>query len=207
MKDTQTPFRQMCYACNRPQKSCLCRYTHPIKTKTKFVILIHPKEYKQIKNNTGRLTHLSLPNSHLFVGVDFTKHTQVNAIINDPKNYCIILFPSSKSITLNTTPLPLHDKQLVIFIIDATWASAKPMLRLSKNLHHLQKISFLHTKTSAYTFKRQPFKQALSTIESTLCVLEILEEKGIEKISKQALESFLHPFKEMVKFQIKCNKS
>ena len=195
MKDRQTTFRQMCYDCNRPLKSCLCPYTHPIMTQTKFVILIHPKEYKHIKNNTGRLTHLSLPNSHLFVGVDFTKHHQVNAIINNPKNYCLILFPSSQSITLNTTTLPLTNKQLVIFLIDATWASAKPMLRLSKNLHHLQKITFVHTKTSAYTFKKQPFKQALSTMESTLCVLEILHEKGIEEISQQGLRNFLNPFK------------
>ncbi len=163
---------------------------------------MHPKEFKYIKNNTGRLTYLSLKNSELFVGIDFSKHRKVNSLIHDEKNYCTILYPSKESICINKEALDIGNKQLVVFIIDATWDSAKPILRRSKNLHNLSKISFTHTKTSAYQFKRQPFDEALSTMESTLCVLEILENQGIESISKPALSTFLNPFEKMVKFQM-----
>jgi DTW domain-containing protein YfiP len=168
---------------------------------------MHPKEFKYIKNNTGRLTYISLKNSELFVGVDFSTHNRVNMLLNDSQNYCAILFPSSDSICINEEKLELNNRQLVVFIIDATWDSAKPMLRQSKNLHNLPKISFTHTKTSAYKFKRQPFAEALSTMESTLCVLEILQNQGLEAICDTDLEQFLNPFEKMVKFQMKYKSS
>jgi DTW domain-containing protein YfiP len=165
---------------------------------------MHPKEYKHIKNNTGRLTHLSLPNSKIFVGVDFTQHQNLNAILNDPNNHACILFPSNESQPLETAPIP-KDKKLVLILIDATWDSAKPILRQSRNLHNLPKRSFSHTKTSGYHFKRQPFKQALSTMESTHTVLEILNRRGIETITDESLEQFLNPFEQMVRIQRKFN--
>jgi DTW domain-containing protein YfiP len=198
-----TNHRQMCYNCNRPQNCCLCSFVNPIDTKTKFVILIHPKEFKQIKNNTGRLTHMSLKNSELFVGLDFTDHKKINALIDNPKNYCAILYPSLDAINLNSDRLDLEGKRLVLFVIDATWASSKPMLRLSKNLHNLPKMSFTHSKTSTYGFKRQPFEEALSTMESTHCILEILHKVGLESLTAQELKNFLNPFDELVKFQSK----
>ena len=199
-----TKYRQMCYRCNRPASHCLCPQIQPVETDTIFIILMHPKEYKRIKNNTGRLTHLSLPNSKLFVGVDFTKHKALNTILNDPDNHACVLFPSSDSQPLDQVTLP-KDKKLVLILIDATWDSAKPILRHSKNLHALPKLSFTHTKTSAYHFKRQPFVQALSTIESTHTVLEILTRRGIEKITRKNLDHFLDPFDEMVRMQRKFN--
>lgn len=195
-------YREMCYDCNRPKRSCLCFDIQPIETSTKFVILMHPKEFKYIKNNTGRLTYLSLKNSELFVGVDFSNDKRVNNLIDNPKNHCVILYPDKKCLNLSENGLNIDDKGLVIFIIDATWDSAKPILRRSTNLHNLPRISFSHTKTSAYNFKRQPFAEALSTMESTLCVLELLNYHGMESISNVALEDFLTPFEKMVKFQM-----
>ncbi len=207
MNKINPSFRPMCYRCNRSMKNCLCHFIHPVETKTRFVILMHPKEYKHIKNNTGRLTNLSLPNSQIFVGVDFSHHKQLNEIINNQENYCAVLFPSQNSINLNTQPLDIKKKKLVIFVIDATWSSAKPILRLSQNLQHLPKVSFSHTKTSKYSFKKQPFVQALSTMESVLCILEILHKKGIENFDRNKLEKFLLPFEEMIKFQLSYKKS
>ncbi len=200
-----TDYRQMCYRCNRPTRHCLCKDIEPIRTHTKFVILMHPKEYKHIKNNTGRLTHLSLTNSELFVGLDFTRHNRLNAILDDPENFPLLLFPSSRSIPLHEVKHPDGKKRLVIILIDATWASAKPILRLSKNLHTLPKITFAHTRKSAYRFKKQPFPQALSTIESTHAVLEILQEAKLENISSKELAHFLDPFHKMIDFQLKFN--
>lgn len=201
MTSTNSDQRSHCYQCNRPKKSCLCAYIHPIETQTKFVILIHPKEYRHIKNNTGRLTKLSLSNAELYVGVDFSDHQKVNALINDPDNFCTILYPGEKSISIDKETLPLNGKRLVVFIIDATWDSSKPMLRLSHNLHALQRISFTHTKTSGYGFKRQPFPEALSTMESTAIMLSILNETEIETIESEKLANFLTPFEKMIEYQ------
>lgn len=197
-------IRQKCYKCYRPITSCMCSYVHPIQTKTKFVILMHPKEFKKTKNGTGHLTHLSLPNSELYIDVDFTEHSAVNALIHDNNNLCYVLYPGKESINLNTQQIDANGKQVVIFIIDSTWPCSVKMLRLSTNLQSLPRLSFTHSKSSQFHIKEQPREFCLSTIESTLTILELLHGQGIEEIRAEDFEHFLDPFISMVSYQIKC---
>lgn len=194
--------RDKCYICNRPQNSCLCKYINKINTQTKFVILMHPKEYRKTKNNTGKLTQLSLENSQIHVGIDFSNNEKINEIINNPNNSCFVLYPSESSIILNDENIKEKDKNIVIFVIDSTWACSNKILRLSKNIHILKKISFQHQKISQYKIKTQPNELSLSTIESTLCVLEILNQHGVESIKEKELGGFLEPFTQMVQCQL-----
>lgn len=204
---TEYRDRKKCYRCYRPMKSCMCKYVETVNTKTKFIILMHPKEFQKTKNNTGRLTHLALKNSELLIAEGFASNRRVNELIADSANWCYVLYPSDTSIILNEQKMAQNNKCNVIFIIDATWACSKKMLRLSPNLDALKKISFIHTKTSQYQIKAQPETHCLSTIESTLCVLELLNEQGAESIAQKALEDFLNPFKAMVQYQLECVKS
>jgi len=75
--------RSVCYNCYRPQTSCMCSYITPIETNTRFVILMHPKEFKKTKNGTGHFTNLSLKNCESYVGIDYTTHTALKTIITD----------------------------------------------------------------------------------------------------------------------------
>ncbi|MDO9207252.1 MAG: tRNA-uridine aminocarboxypropyltransferase [Sulfuricurvum sp.] len=203
-KITMAERRTTCYRCYRPMPLCLCSHVKPITTNTKFVILMHPKEFKKTKNGTGHLTHLSLPNSELFIDVDFTNHNAVNAILNDDDTLCYVLYPGKESLPLNAQKIVTHGKRLVIFIIDGTWPCSVKMLRLSKNLQRLPKLSFTHSKTSQFQIKEQPADFCLSTIESTLTILELLNAHELETIEKEAFEPFLDPFLLMVEYQIKC---
>jgi len=99
----------------------MCEYISAIDTQTKFVILMHPKEFKKVKNNTGFFTHLSLANSEVFIGIDFSENRRINEIIQTHNSY--ILFPSddATNISENNPHLPLHvEKPMAIFIIDST---------------------------------------------------------------------------------------
>jgi DTW domain-containing protein YfiP len=165
---------------------------------------MHPKEFKKTKNGTGRLTHLSLPNSELYIEVDFSEHTAINALIEDSDNLCYVLYPGKKSLNLNTQTIDAQGKRIVIFIIDSTWACSVKMLRVSRNLQKLPQVSFTHSKTSQFLIKEQPEEYCLSTIESTLTVLELLKRQGIEEIEEGAFEAFLDPFRSMVEYQIGC---
>lgn len=182
----------------------MCKYIKPIKTKTKFVVLMHTHEFKKIKNGTGHFTHLSLENSELHVGVSFAEHKRVNALLEDEKNNCFVLYPSDESLVLNNTSLSSDERQNVIFLIDATWYCAKKLLRDSPNLQALPKVSFEHTKNSEFKIKEQPMELCLSTIESTHCVLELLTLNGSEALSCAELDGFLEPFRKMVDYQVKC---
>ena len=164
---------------------------------------MHPKEYRKTKNGTGHITNNSLQNCEVYVGIDFTNHNRVNELLNDTTYQAFILYPDINSIKLNTQKLP-NEKKALIFIIDSTWPCSKKILRLSKNLHDLRKISFEHNKSSQFKIKTQPNQYCLSTIESTLCLLEQLNLQSIENISLNSLENFLNPFEKMVDYQVNC---
>ena len=196
--------REKCYKCYRPKTSCMCEHTiKPLKTNTKFVILMHPKEFKKTKNGTGHLTNNSLENCEIHIGIDFTNNNRINELINDESYDAFVLYPDEKAIKLNEEKLS-NKKNSLIFIIDSTWPCSKKMLRLSKNLSSLKKVSFVHDKSSQFMIKTQPNPHCLSTIESTLCVLEQLNNQDIENIQKTSLDNFLQPFIKMVEYQVSC---
>lgn len=175
----------------------------PLKTNTKFVILMHPKEFKKTKNGTGHLTNNSIENCEIHVGINFSNNERINNLINDTDYEPFVLYPSKTSIKLNDEKIGFK-KNALIFIIDSTWPCSKKILRLSKNLNTLKKVSFTHDKSSIFTIKTQPNEHCLSTMESTLCVLEQLNKHNVENIEQSYLEEFLNPFKKMVEFQISC---
>ena len=177
----------------------MCEHITAVQTQTKFVILMHPKEFKKVKNNTGFFTHLSLPNSHVFVGIDFSEHKAINEIIATHESF--ILFPSPHAINLSEENPKKSNKPLAIFLIDSTWACTKKIFTLSSNLNTLKHLSFTTTKTSQYAIKEQPNAAYLSTIESTLVVLELLNEHKIEQLAKSEMQGFLKPFLEMIAYQ------
>jgi DTW domain-containing protein YfiP len=180
-------------------------YITPLQTKTKFVILMHPKEFKKVKNNTGRFTHLLLPNSHLFVAESFDTHVKVQQIIQTHNAY--VLYPTADAIALESSPPQQTQKDMAIFVLDATWACAKSMYKKSHSLQILPKISFQKSYRSSYEIKQQPSSGYLSTIESVHKVLELLEFHGIETYEEGKLTSFLEPFKKMVAYQKEKIKS
>jgi len=165
---------------------------------------MHPKEFKKTKNGTGHFTHLSLPNSELYMGIDFTNHKAINEIIDTHDSY--ILYPSKDAINIShTNPAKKSStKSMAIFIIDSTWACSSKMLKESVNLQALKYISFSATKLSQFKIKEQPKDYCLSTMESTLCVLELLNKYQIEDLDSNDLDKFLNPFHKMVEYQLEC---
>ena len=122
--------RVMCYRCYWPARHCWCGSITPLPTRTKFVILMHPYEFKRVKANTGRLTHLCLRDSELHLGIGFDEHDAVQALIHDPKNFPVLLYPGRDAIDLSTVSkdgaqfsalsAQLETRRLVVFLLDAT---------------------------------------------------------------------------------------
>ncbi|RXJ60052.1 tRNA-uridine aminocarboxypropyltransferase [Candidatus Marinarcus aquaticus] len=195
--------RAFCYECYRPQTSCMCEHIHPIQTNTKFIILMHPKEYRKTKNGTGHLTNKSLVNSEIHIGIDFTKNASVQTILNDKKYEPFLLYPGKDSILLNEEKIETT-KKLALFIIDSTWPCSKKILRQNPFLQTMRSISFEATQLSQFHIKTQPQKECLSTIESTLSILQHLHTQQFETITSTQFERFLTPFKAMVDYQLQC---
>lgn len=180
-------------------------YINPTETNTRFVILMHPKEFRKTKNGTGHFTSLSLINSEIHVGINFTDNAKINEILHNEKNTCYVLYPSETSINLNEQNITKGNKNTVLFFIDSTWPCSRAILRKSPNLDILNKVSFSHTRSSSFTFKEQPYEYCLSTMESTLCVLELLNQHKVENVDTKTLENFLAPFEKMIEYQLSYN--
>ena len=86
--------RETCYRCFWPKAHCWCPSIVPMATRTRFVFLMHPKEYKREKAATGRLTHLCLAQSEIHMGIEFDDHEAVQALIHDPANFPVLLYPT-----------------------------------------------------------------------------------------------------------------
>jgi len=187
----------------RASVTCVCKYLSPLKTKTRFVILMHPKEYKKEKNGTGHITKLQLENSEIIVGVDFTNNKQVNEILNDENSSSFLLYPGKHSFNLSVRESSevnsFMGEHPNIFILDGTWPCARKMLKLSKNLQELERVSFDNEIKSKFTIKQQPEPLCLSTIESVYTVVNLLNEASLEHCETK---DFLIPFEKMIESQI-----
>ncbi len=197
--------RETCYRCFWPKELCWCPSIQPMATRTKFVFLMHPKEFKKEKASTGRLTHLCLPDSVIHMGIGFDDHDEVQALIRDPANFAVLLYPGPTARNLSTgglTDADLAGRRLVVFLLDATWSCARKMLRLSPILQQLPRIMFTPAGVSRYVIKQQPQDGCLSTLEATHELLLALERNGLDHYPLPG--QLLGLFDRMQQFQIKC---
>ena len=199
-----------CMKCFRPVKTCYCKYIEPFDSGVKFVFLMHPKEAFKQRTGTGRLAHLTLKNSELIIGVDFTENERLNNLLNNHDYIPLLLYPgkdawSAKTETeSNALKEMLGNKTLLVIVIDSTWFFAKKILRLSKNIQNLQKLSFRAGYKSQFQFKTQPEEGCLSTIESCYYLINELKSAGICK--DVSAEPLMDIFKRMVAFQLESQK-
>ena len=163
---------------------------------------MHPKEYKRQRNGTGHMTKLQLENSEMFVGIDFTNHKRVNEILEQQQN-CFLLYPGKNSFNLSVRESSAINSFVgdtpSLFLLDGTWPCARKMLKLSKNLQKLKRVSFDNNIKSKFIFKQQPDAFCLSTIESVYTVLNLLKKADFEHCDTK---DFLLPFEKMMEYQL-----
>lgn len=149
------------------------------------------------------MTQLQLENSEIIVGVDFTDNKRVNEILSSENNHSFLLYPGKDSFNLSTRKsaetISFMGGNPHLFILDGTWPCARKMLKLSKNLQKLNRVSFDEKIISKFVIKQQPSALCLSTIESVHTVLNLLKENKMEQCDTKG---FLIPFEKMIEYQI-----
>lgn len=208
--------RAMCYRCFWPQSLCWCPSLRPMPTRTHFAFLMHPKEFKQEKAATGRLTHLCLPNSSLHMGVSFDGDASVQRLLCDPRHHAVLLYPGPGAVNLSAFAgrsaeptagqaafaASLEGRTLLVVLLDATWSCARKMLRLSPSLQRLPRVMFTPSGPSRYTIKQQPQEGCLSTLEAVHEVLTVLDRAGLDDYALPG--QLLDVFGRMQDFQMRC---
>jgi DTW domain-containing protein YfiP len=140
-------------------------------------------EWRREKCTTGRLACLNLANSEIVQGLHFDENERVRELIGDERNYSVLLYPGEGAMNISEGGFPaaeLGDRRLVVFLIDATWACSRSVLRASPGLLRLPRIMFVPREKSRFVIKRQPRDYCLSTIEATHELLLALEAAGLD---------------------------
>lgn len=176
----------LCLNCRRRLLTCVCEHLRPFETNSRFIILMHPMEFKKEKVGTGRFSHLILKNSEVIVDIGFDENKRLHELLNDPEYESFILYPGVDPIDLGTDELKNKlSKKAQFIVIDGTWPCAKKMMKLSTCLHHLPRVSFKADRVSEFKVKHQPMPGCLSTVESIHQVLLDLNRMGLEASEKQ----------------------
>src|SRR5579885_2474895 len=123
-------MRPTCLRCLRTLPDCYCARIRAFESGVRFVILQHPKEYRN-RVGTARMASLCVTNSVLIAGELEDRERQARAIVETPGNRCALLYPGLSARDPAEFAAEAAGGQLVIFVIDATWGMAKKMVRLS----------------------------------------------------------------------------
>ena len=204
------PRARLCYRCHWLPHLCRCPWIKPFPTRTRFVLLMHPKEARRERLGTGRLAHAALPDSEIIVGVDFSENPRVNALLADPANLCMVLYPGAQALDLSSgdvTPLLREaeaGRRLTVFLIDGTWQCAKKMMTLSRNIRSLPRISFAPAGESIFEIKEQPAPWCLSTLESIHRFLCEADRRGVETLPGRPQDTLLEVFRSVIDFSLRC---
>ncbi len=179
--------RARCERCLRPQVTCYCEFVPSLPTRTRVVIVQHPRE-EHMAIGTARMAHLALPSSVLRVGLRLDEDAVLQAILAGPQQ-SYVLFPGPSSIALSELP---RDQPINLVVVDGTWSQAKTLLRVNRTLAALPRVGFNPSRPSSYQIRRQPAAECVSTIEALAEVLTELEP------GQAPFEKLLDPFHAMV---------
>lgn len=203
LESDSTRVMNLCLKCRRRLRTCICEHLKPFKTSSRFIILMHPMEFKKEKVGTGRFSHLILENSAIFVDISFDHNKEFLAQLQDPAYESYVLYPGEEVIDLSgevpSSFLSGGAKQFIV--IDGTWPCAKKMMKLSTCLHEIPRVSFSTKRTSAFKVKHQPMPECLSTVESIHQVVLELNRLGIETTEGQE-ENLMEVFSATVDQQL-----
>lgn len=196
-------MRELCFKCLRPADSCFCKYLKPFDPGVKFVFLMHPKEAKRQRTGTGRIAHAGLIDSEIIMGIDFTKNTRLCQLLSDPQYYPVLLYPGDDAWNSEKPGFKeeIGNRKLLAIIIDSTWFCSKKMIKSSSNIMALPKVSFSGEYRSIFTFKREPYPECVSTIETCYYLIKELQTATIVNQDVNP-ECLMTAFKEMIKFQL-----
>jgi len=198
-------FRPSCLRCRRPLEHCLCPSLPAMATRCRVVLLMHPHEFKKRKSNTGILTCLHLANSEYIFAMDMDNHPRVRSLIDDPANYCLVLYPGPAAIDISATDFTASqlpgfnpERRLVLFLVDATWSLAHKLLRDNPRLKELTQLRLTPLEPSRYRIKRQPKPFCLSTLETVHEILLAFERAGLDSYpDKQRLLASFHAMQDL----------
>jgi DTW domain-containing protein YfiP len=173
---------------------CYCAALPRIETRTRVVILQHPRE-RDMPIGTARMASLCLPGAELHVGMRWGGSAALARALQDTARPPILLYPGPGARDILREP-PAGPVTLVV--VDGTWSQAKTVVRDNPVLQALPRYAFATPEPSQYRIRREPDEAYVSTIEALMHVLGVLEGDAAK------FRRLLDPLRAMVDAQLAC---
>lgn len=165
-----TEPRTYCYACNKPDATCVCPSITRLDNRTGITIVQHPRESRHALG-TVRFAELGLRNSRVLI--DFSGRYRTESPPVELPEGTGLLYPSPTAINLSSLPPACAPPHLVV--IDGTWHQAHTLYRDMKWLHALPHYVLSPDAPSRYRIRTEPRADYVSTLEAILMALTLLE--------------------------------
>jgi DTW domain-containing protein YfiP len=222
MSDALTPVPYAgtdddCQTCGKPAALCVCDGVAPIDNRVFVLILQHPQEQDRAIA-TARLTALHFQNSLLKIGLSWPSLTKILGRPADPQLWAVLYLGSVKA----SEALPGRDIVLVdkkgaavanqdrvlrdlegIILLDGTWSQAKALWWRNAWMLKCRRVVLGPRQPSRYgRIRREPRRDALSTIESAAMLLARLEQRPeIETALGASFERMLTRYRDVKRSQ------
>jgi DTW domain-containing protein YfiP len=184
--------RPTCLRCRRPASVCYCAACPRLETRTRIVILQHPRE-RDMAIGTARMASLCLPQSELHVGVRWDGSNALAKALSDRERPPILLYPGPGARDILREP---PEGPVTLVVVDGTWSQAKTVVRDNPVLQALPRYAFTAPEPSRYEIRREPREEYVSTIEALMHVLGMLEQ------DPERFRGLLDPLHAMVRTQV-----
>ena len=185
-----------CSQCGKSLKACICEWIQSLASNVELVILQHPTETNR-PMGTARILRLSLENSYLFEGENFTQHSELNKLLDEQGCQHFVLYPGEVSVSREEVAKAFfRESKVRIILLDGTWKKAYKMWQLSENLQALPLVRLPENLQGNYRIRKAPSDNSLSTVEAGYHILTLLQPE-------QDFPPLLDTFNHMIDFQIK----
>lgn len=177
------PARRSCVRCQRPLRTCLCRWVTPTANRVSVLILQHPREQHHAKGSVC-LLRLSLSDCRVEVGASF-KPASLRAWLDAPLSglesgagppSCRLLYPAAADGAAAPAGLASPSPGgLRLVLLDGTWRQTRQMLREHPVLQQLPRCALPAPPPSRYAIRKAARPDQRSTLEAACLALGALE--------------------------------
>jgi DTW domain-containing protein YfiP len=164
---------------------CVCSLIAPLTLATRITLFMHRKEVHKT-TNSGRLAHLALTNSALFVRHEAQYGATTPEIAPEslrPEGFrSVVLFPCDGARPLaeargdSESSLPLN-----IIVPDGTWRQAQKSLKREPALRDLPAYVIPQGDPTRYFLRRETKEGGLATFEAIARALGVLEGEAVQR--------------------------
>lgn len=190
--------RAVCPHCERPVRTCLCRWVCPTANQAEVLILQHPLEVRQAKGS-ARLLQLSLARCSTRVGEVFDP-AELQAWLAQGRAdgvQPVLLYPPAPGTAHEAGAFDVETQgqapaRIRLVVLDGTWRKSLKMLHLNPVLQRLPRLALHPDAPSRYLIRKAPRSDQLSTLEACCLALAHIEhDAGRYQPLRQAFDQFV----------------